>query len=65
VAPLVNTISRALAPIRAATCLRARSTASLASQPGRCVRLDGLPNFSLKNGSIAFNTRGSTGVVAW
>ncbi len=48
-----------------ATCARAASTASCASQPYACWRLAGLPNCSVKYGSIASSTRGSTGVVAW
>ena len=43
VAPEVKTISRGSAPIRCATCARARSTASAASQPKRCEPLAGLP----------------------
>src|SRR4051812_41057064 len=65
VAPLVNTISLALAPMRSATCLRAFSTASSASQPNGWLRLAGCPNFSVKYGSIASTTRGSHGVVDW
>ena len=65
VAPLVKTISFAVAPISSATCLRAFSTASSASQPKLWLRLAALPNMSVKYGSIASNTRGSTGVVAW
>ena len=53
------------APISAATCARAASTASRASQPNACCLLCGLPNCSVKYGSIASSTRGSTGVVAW
>ena len=64
VAPLVKTISLPPAPTSAATCFRARSTASFASQPNRCCLLAALPNFSVKNGSIASSTRRSTGVVA-
>ena len=65
VAPEVKTISRACAPRAAATCSRARSTASLASQPKRCEMLAALPYSSVKYGSIASTTRGSVGVVAW
>jgi hypothetical protein len=64
VAPLVKMTSLALAPIRSATCLRAFSTASSASQPNEWLRLAALPNCWVKNGSIASSTRGSTGVVA-
>jgi hypothetical protein len=64
VAPLVKTISFALAPIRSATCLRAFSTASSASQPNGWLRLAALPKCSVKYGSIASTTRGSHGVVA-
>ncbi len=65
VAPLVKVISPAVALMSAATCARARSVASRASQPNACCLLWGLPNRSVKNGSIASRTRGSTGVVAW
>ena len=65
VAPLVKTISPAVAPISAATSRRAASTASCAFQPYACWRLAGLPKCSVKYGSIASSTRGSTGVVAW
>ena len=65
VAPLVNTISRAVAPMSAATCRRDVSTASCAFQPNAWLADEGLPNTSVKYGSIACNTRGSTGVVAW
>ena len=61
----VKMISLASAPMRSATRLRARSTASSLCQPYRCVRLCGLPNCSTKNGSMASRTRGSTGVVAY
>ena len=43
VAPEVKTISLGSAPIKAATCSRARSTASAASQPNRCETLAALP----------------------
>ncbi len=65
VAPLVKTISLAVAPIRSATCLRATSTASSACHPNEWLRLAALPKRSVKYGSIASSTRGSTGVVAW
>ena len=65
VAPEVNTMSSGRAPISAATCARASSTAACASWPKACCRLEGLPNFSVKYGSIAASTAGSTGVVAW
>ncbi len=42
VAPEVKTISRASAPMARATCSRARSTASAASQPNRCETLAGI-----------------------
>ena len=64
VAPLVKTISFGLAPIRSAICLRALSTASSASHPNGWLRLAALPKCSVKYGSIASTTRGSTGVVA-
>ena len=65
VAPLVNMISLPLAPMSAAACSRARSTAASASHPNLWLRLAALPNRSLKYGSIASSTLGSTGVVAW
>ena len=43
VAPDVKTISLGSAPIAPATCCRARSTASPASQPKRCEMLAALP----------------------
>ena len=64
VAPEVQTISLPLAPIRAPTWSRAGSTAFSAVQPKLCDRLAALPNSSVKYGSIASTTRGSTGVVA-
>ncbi len=64
VAPLVNTISFGLAPMRSAICLRAFSTASSASHPNGWLRLAAFPKCSVKYGSIASTTRGSTGVVA-
>jgi hypothetical protein len=36
-----------------------------AVQPNGWLRLAALPKCSVKNGSIASRTRGSTGVVAW
>ena len=65
VAPLVKMISFALAPIRAATCRRAASTASSAFHPKACVRLAALPKCTEKYGSMASSARGSTGVLAW
>ena len=53
------------APISLAICSRALSTAASASQPKAWLRLAGCPNFSVKYGSIASSTRGSTGVVEW
>jgi hypothetical protein len=64
VAPLVNTISRGLAWISRATCPRAFYTASTACQPNSWLRLAALPYLSLKYGSIASSTLGSTRVVA-
>ena len=64
VAPLVKVISPADALMSAATCARAVSVASRASQPKACCLLWGLPNRSVKNGSMASRTLGSTGVVA-
>jgi len=43
----------------------AASTAARACQPKACWREAGLPYCSVKQGSIASTTRGSTGVVAW
>ena len=65
VAPLVKTISRGVAPISEAMAARAASTASSASQPNEWLRLAALPKRSPKYGSMASNTRESTGVVAW
>ena len=64
VAPLVKTISFGAAPIRLPMFLRAWCTAASASQPNACLLAE-LPNCSVKNGSMASTTRGSTGVVAW
>jgi hypothetical protein len=64
VAPLVKTISRASAPSAVAINSRAASTAAFASQPKLWFTLPALPYVSLKNGSIASTTRGSTRVVA-
>jgi hypothetical protein len=65
VAPLVKTISRAVAPRSAATSRRACSTASCAFHPHWCIDEAGLPKHSVKYGSIRSITRRSTGVVAW
>ena len=62
--PEVKMISLGSAPISAATCSRAMSTPSSASQPYRWLRLPGFPNLVVKYGSIASTTRGSHGVVA-
>jgi len=64
VAPLVQTISRGSALISDATCARAFSTASSASQPHAWLRDAGLPKCSRNQGTIASTTRGSHGVVA-
>jgi hypothetical protein len=48
VAPLVNTISRGVAPTSVATSRRARSTASCARQPQAWLADAGLPNTSVK-----------------
>ena len=61
--PPVKTISSGDAPINAATCARAFSTAAWAIRPYSC-ELDGLPNASSRNGSMASRTAGSIGVVA-
>src|SRR5687768_6426916 len=53
------------APISLASSPRARSTAPSASHPKGWLRLAGCPNFSVKYGSMASSTRGSTGVVDW
>ena len=42
-----------------------RPIASSARQPYAWVRLAAFPNSSVKQGSIAASTRGSTGVVEW
>jgi hypothetical protein len=65
VAPLVKTISRVEAPIAQATCARALSTASAATQPNACARLAALPKCVVQYGSMASHTAGSMGVVAW
>src|SRR5262245_6167046 len=66
VPPEVKTISfGSRAPISLASCPRPRSTAPSASHPNGWFRLAGWPNFSVKYGSIASSTRGSTGVVDW
>ena len=51
--PLVNTISRGVAPIRSAIFLLATSTALAASQPKLWFRLAALPNFGPRNGKSA------------
>ena len=63
-APLVKMISRGAAPMSAATSRRAASTASCARQPHWWLDEAGLPNVSVKYGSMTSSTRGSTGVVA-
>ena len=65
VAPLVQTISRAVAPMSRATSSRASSTASAASHPNEWLFEAAFPDRSVKYGSIASRTRGSTGVVEW
>ena len=64
VAPDVKMISFGSALIVRATWTRAFVTASSALQPKACVREAALPNSSVKYGSIAWTTRGSTRVVA-
>ena len=59
------TISLASQPISAAIWPRAASTAASAVQPNTWLRLAALPKCSVKYGSIASSTRGSTGVVEW
>ncbi len=61
--PPVKTISSGCAPISAATCPRAVSTASCAALPYAC-ELDGLPHNSRSAWLTASATAGSTGVVA-
>jgi hypothetical protein len=65
VAPLVNTTSPGRAPIAAATCSRASSTADDARIPHACCFEPALPKCSVNHGSIAATTAGSQGVVAW
>jgi hypothetical protein len=48
VAPEVKTISFSEAPMAAATCARAASTAASASQPNTCPREDAFPNDRVK-----------------
>ena len=64
VAPPVKTISRGSAPKNAATRPRASSSASVATSPTPCSEA-ALPNFSVRYGSIASTTRGSTGLALW
>ena len=64
VAPAVKTISRGSAPKKAATWARASSRATVATSPTPCSEA-ALPNFSVKYGSIASTTRGSTGLADW
>ncbi len=64
-APLVQTTSRAVAPMSRATSSRASSTASSAFQPKEWLFDAAFPNRSVKYGSMASRTRGSTGVVEW
>ncbi len=61
-APPVNTISAGAAPISAATCARAASTALRARAPSRCA-LDGFAGGPRK-GSMAARTSGLSGAVA-
>ncbi len=65
VEPEVKTISFDEAPMSAAICPRAFSTASSACQPNVWLRLAAFPKASVKYGSIVSSTRGSSGVVAW
>jgi hypothetical protein len=51
--------------MRRATCPRAFSTASSARQPKAWLLEAALPKSSVKYGSMASRTRGSTGVVEW
>ena len=64
VAPPVKTISRGSAPKNAATRPRASSSAAVATSPTACSEA-ALPNFSVRYGSIAAITRGSTGLALW
>jgi hypothetical protein len=57
-------ISLGVAPISEAMRSRAFSTAASACQPKAWLRLAALPYSSVKNGSIAWTTRGSHRVVA-
>ena len=65
VAPLVKTISRAVAPMSAATSRRAALDGLLRLPSPRVRRRRRVAEVSVKYGSIASSTRGSTGVVAW
>ena len=65
VAPEVKTISRGSAPRAAAITSRAAPTAASARRPKTWLREAAFPKCSVKYGSIASRTRGSTGVVAW
>ena len=66
VAPLVKMISRGDGVDQRGD-LRARASRPRRARPSRrrAACCAGLPNRSVKNGSIASRTRGSTGVVAW
>src|SRR5205814_10472059 len=63
VPPEVNTTSRGRHPSTPATCRRAFSSPWWAARPQACT-LEGLPYFSVKYGSMASSTTGSTPVVA-
>ncbi len=66
VPPEVNTSSfGSRAPMSAASCSRALSIADSAAHPKGWLRLAGCPKRSVKYGSIASSTRGSTAVVDW
>ena len=61
--PPVKTIRRGFAPMRAATWRRAAPRASRARRPGAW-RLEGFPQSSPSQGSIASRTASATRVVA-
>ena len=63
VPPEVNTISSGCAPISAATCSRAVSTAAFAARPNGW-SLDGFPKWVVRYGHIASATSAAIGVVA-
>ena len=60
----VKMISSGFAPISCATAALALFTAAAHDRPKACP-LDGLPQWSCRNGMAASATSGHTGLVAW